>query len=284
MRDFFKFLLAFMMMCIIFTSSTTHAQQNADDNPFLDLASNFLENLSSGNGGNSDLFSAIGNMMSGGGNKQSGNGNGELLMTIGKAIFAAQGAGKDGGGGGINPMLIGSLIQQFMPSSNDNEGRQSGGNENMMETIMNVASMFMANQQQEGGRNKRNTEEESNGNGLMDLLPLAVQAINSFSSQPEMEKTEKEHEDHSGVLPPVLEKIHQMWDQFSNSELSTMIFHQIGLNKLFAGFIGRDEKVDYDKLFQSFQNQNFRRKWIKKAIIYLADWAKYLSNAEIYNR
>lgn len=273
-----------MMMCIIFTSSTHAQQQNADDNPFLDLASNFLENLSNGNGGNQDLFSAIGNMMSGGGSKQSsGNGNGELLMTIGKAIFAAQGAGKDGGGG-LNPMLIGSLIQQFMPSSSgDNEGRQSGGNENMMETLISVASMFMANQQPEGGRNKRNTEEESNGNGLMDLLPLAVQAINSFS-QPEMEKTEKEHEDHSGILPPALEKIHQMWDQFSNSELSKMVFHQIGLNKLFAGFIGRDEKVDYDKLFQSFQNQNFRRTWIKKAIIYLGDWAKYLSNAEIYNR
>jgi hypothetical protein len=99
-----------------------------------------------------------------------------------------------------------------------------------------------------------------------------------------MEKTEKQHEDHSGILPPALEKIHQLWDQFSNSELSKMIFHQVGLNKLFAGFIGRDERVDYDKLFQSFQNQNFRRKWIKKAIIYLGDWAKYLSNAEIYNR
>lgn len=272
-------------MCLIASSP---AQQQTEENPFLDIASSFLENLGSGNGGNGnqDLFSAIGNLMAAGASgKNSGGGNADLLVNIGKAIFAGNGQG--GGGSGFNPMLIGSILQQFMPSDND-ESPQGGGSSNgdMMGTILNVASMFMGQNQQEGGSRKARSVDDSESSGgsnvLMDLLPLAVQAINSFSQPEEVKKTEKSHEDHAGILPPFLEKIHQFWDQFSNSDLSNMIFQQVGLDKLFVGFIGRDQRVDYDKLFQSFQNQNFRRKWIKKAILYIADWAKYLSNAEVY--
>lgn len=279
-------------MCLV-TSSPAQQADN-EESPFLDLASSFLENLSSnGNNGNQDLFSTIGNLVagaaSGSGKNSAGGGNAEMLLSIGQALFAGQAAQGGGGGGGFNPMMIASMIQQFMPSDNNDEGRQSGGgNQDMMGTILNVASMFM-NQQQGGGaaRKARSIDESDNsgnGNVLMDLLPLAVQAINSFSQPEEVKKTEKSHQDHAGILPPFLEKIHIFWDQFSNSDLSNMIFKQIGLDKLFVGFVGRDQKVDYDKLFQSFQNQNFRRKWIKKAIVYVADWAKYLSNAEVYKK
>lgn len=276
-----------LVMCL----ATSSAQpQNNEENPFLDIASSFLENLGNGNGGNGnqDLFSAIGNLMAAGasGGKNSGGGNADMLVNIGKAIFAGNG---QGGGSGFNPMLIGTILQQFMPSDNNEEGRQSGGSnsEDMMGTILNVASMFMSQNQQEGGTRKSRSvdDSESGGNNvLMDLLPLAVQAINSFSQPEEVKKTEKSHEDHAGILPPFVEKLHQFWDQFSNSDLSNAIFQQIGLDKLFVGFVGRDQRVDYDKLFQSFQNQNFRRKWIKKAIVYVADWAKYLSNAEVYRK
>lgn len=50
------------------------------------------------------------------------------------------------------------------------------------------------------------------------------------------------------------------------------------------GFVGRDNKMDYDRLFDSLENQSFRRRWIKNAIIYMADWANYLSNPEVYQR
>lgn len=274
-------------------TSSPAEQADTEESPFLDIASSFLENLSSnGNNGNQDLFSTIGNLMAGaaGGSKNSaGGGNAEMLLSIGQALFSAQGA--QGGGAGFNPMMVASLIQQFMPSNNDDESRQggTGGNQqDVMGTILNVASMFMSQQGGGGGARKARSVDESdnsgNSNVLMDLLPLAVQAINSFSQPEEVKKTEKSHQDHAGILPPFLEKIHMFWDQFSNSDLSNMIFKQIGLDKLFVGFVGRDQKVDYDKLFQSFQNQNFRRKWIKKAIVYVADWAKYLSNAEVYKK
>lgn len=48
------------------------------------------------------------------------------------------------------------------------------------------------------------------------------------------------------------------------------------------GFKGRDGKLDYDKLFESLNNQSFRRRWIKSATLYLADWASYLANPDVY--
>lgn len=48
--------------------------------------------------------------------------------------------------------------------------------------------------------------------------------------------------------------------------------------------MGRDGKVDYDKLFETLQNQSFRRRWIRSGISYLADWTNFLSNPEVYQR
>jgi len=42
--------------------------------------------------------------------------------------------------------------------------------------------------------------------------------------------------------------------------------------------------LDYDKLFESLNNQSFRRRWIKSATLYLADWASYLANPDVYLR
>jgi len=53
---------------------------------------------------------------------------------------------------------------------------------------------------------------------------------------------------------------------------------------LLQGFKGNDGKLDYDKLFESLNNQSFRRRWIKSATLYLADWASYLANPDVYLR
>lgn len=42
--------------------------------------------------------------------------------------------------------------------------------------------------------------------------------------------------------------------------------------------------MDYDRLFESLENQSFRRRWLKQALTYMADWTNYLSNPEVYQR
>lgn len=50
------------------------------------------------------------------------------------------------------------------------------------------------------------------------------------------------------------------------------------------GFTGRDGHLDYDRLFESLNNQSFRRRWIKAATLYASDWANYLAEPEVYKR
>ena len=66
----------------------------------------------------------------------------------------------------------------------------------------------------------------------MSMLPMVMQAFQAFSGS-EMEKTEQKHKDHSYMLPPFIEKLHVMWDQFSNSELADALYKKIGLNNVF---------------------------------------------------
>jgi hypothetical protein len=110
-----------------------------------------------------------------------------------------------------------------------------------------------------------------------------MQAINSFTG-PEGKKTELKHKEHAWVLPPFLEKIHIMWDHFQQSELAQVLWQKSGVHVVFKGFMGQDGKLDYERLFESLENQSFRRKWIKKATLYLADWANYIADPEVYLR
>ena len=304
--------------------STQRPSNNDESSPFLDMASSFLENLSQngqggggggggGVGGIVEIASLIGSMMGNQDGKSSQpSGASQIISGIGSLIAANSGGG-GGGGGGFDPSMIGNMIQMFAGAnsggdqrkkrSDDSNGNGGGG----LEAVLSMASSFLSNYnnqdqddvetneinyKQEKKQNPYNSEQPSkvkakhpgmNGDTLLNLLPIVMQTLGTFSGS-EMEKTEAKHKDHGGILPPFLEKIHMAWDHFSNSELSDALYKKIGLDNVFKGFVGRDGKVDYEKLFDSLQNQSFRRRWIRTAVAYLADWANYLSNPEVYQR
>uniref|UniRef100_A0A182NGF6 Uncharacterized protein n=1 Tax=Anopheles dirus TaxID=7168 RepID=A0A182NGF6_9DIPT len=303
---------------------TAQRANDADEgSPFLDMASEFLSTLGNQQGGGgggggggaaaglsgiaSMLLPLMANANGGGGGKASGNdGMGAILSGIGSMLAAgANGGGASGGGGGFDPALIGNVIQMFAGATSGAAGgddaadepvrrQQQSGNKRqkrkaqaeqaqnpLMDTVLTMASSWLANY-----NNVDQDREPSTGGGadaLVNLLPLAMQAFQSFSG-PEMERTQEKHKDHSWVLPPFLENIHVMWDQFTQSELAQALWTKLGLHTVFKGFVGRDGKLDYDKLFQSLQNQSFRRRWIKAATIYLAEWVNYIANPEVYQR
>ncbi|XP_058116238.1 uncharacterized protein LOC131287884 [Anopheles ziemanni] len=243
----------------------------------------------------------------GGGGKANGNdGMGAILSGIGSMLAANGGGGGGGGGAGFDPALIGNVIQMFAGAASSAGGgdeaadepvrRQGAGGKRqkrrasaeqagsnpLVDTMLSMASSWLANYNSA----EHDQDQPAAGGGadaLVNLLPLAVQAFQSFTG-PEMQRTQEKHKDHSWVLPPFLENIHVMWDQFTQSELAEALWAKLGLNAVFKGFVGRDGKLDYDKLFQSLQNQSFRRRWIKAATIYLAEWVNYIANPEVYQR
>lgn len=298
------------------TQRPPNRNAEADSSPFLDMAASFLENFSqgqnSGGGGSgiegiAGIASIIGNMMqSSESGKSQSSGAAQIIAGLGSLLAANSGSGNNGGGS-FDPSIIGNVIQMFAAanSGGDQRSKRSNNEGSGLETVLSLASTFLnnynnnnqetdddietneINYNQQNPYKKRKEEPKHpglNGDNLLNLLPIVMQTLNSFNGA-DMEKTEKKHEhDHGGILPPFLEKIHTAWDHFANSELSDAIYKKIGLDNVFKGFVGRDGKVDYDKLFETLQNQSYRKRWIQKAIVYLAEWANYLSNPEVYRR
>lgn len=291
-----------VQFCALAYSTQRPSQQEDESSPFLDIASSFLENLNQNqNGGGSSLdgiagiASMIGSMMqpSEGGKAQQGGQSGAAQIIAGLGSLLTANAGGRGGGG-FDPSMIGNVIQMFAASQSSGSGRDKRSNDGGgLETVLSLASTFLNNYNQnqddevetnEIRQEKRTPQKAAPNDGLLNLLPIVMQTLSSFTGS-EMEKTEQKHKDHNHILPPFLEKIHLAWDHFTNSELSDALYKKLGLDQVFKGFVGRDGKLDYDKLFESLQNQSFRRRWIHKTMMYMTNWANYyMSNPEVYQR
>ncbi|XP_058454517.1 uncharacterized protein LOC131432322 [Malaya genurostris] len=296
------FLVIFSISGSAYTTQRSNLHDD-DGSPFLDMASEFLQSLGNQNGGGNNAaagLSGIASMLlplmanaNSGGPGKSNDGMGAVLSGIGSLLANANG-GNAGGGGGFDPALIGNVIQMFAGGNEEQPTQKRAGKRQkrqkaeegnpILDTVLTVAQAWLANQNTVDGTDDKEPQHPGiNGDTIANLLPLAVQAIQAFSG-PEMQKTQEKHKDHSWVLPPFLEHIHVMWDQFTQSELFEAIWTKVGLDKVFKGFVGRDSKLEYDRLFDTLQNQSFRRRWIKAATIYLADWANYIANPEVYQR
>ncbi|XP_053681651.1 uncharacterized protein LOC128732396 [Sabethes cyaneus] len=296
------FLVIFSISGSAYTTQRSNVRED-EGSPFLDMASEFLQSLGNQNGGGggnaaaglsgiaSVLLPLMANANAGGSGKANNDGVGAILSGIGSMLANSNNA--NGGSAGFDPALIGNVIQMFAGGNDDQPSKRSSKRQKrqkadegnpLLDTVLTVAQTWLANYNNVDSNDEREPQHPGiNGDTIANLLPLAVQAFQSFSG-PEMEKTQEKHKDHSWVLPPFLEHIHVMWDQFTQSELAQAIWTKVGLDKVFKGFVGRDGKLDYDKLFETLQNQSFRRRWIKAATIYLADWANYIANPEVYQR
>lgn len=300
-----------------FAYSTQRPNHNveSESSPFLDMASSFLENLNQGqNGGGvgldgiAGIASVIGNMMQSSENgKSQPSGAAQIIAGLGSLLAANSGnRNSDDGSSGFDPSIIGNVIQMFAAvNSGGGDQRSKRSNEGSgLENVLSLASTFLSHYNSNNNEDHDDVETNEipsrkeipyrkrdepkhpglNGDNLLNLLPIVMQTLNSFSGS-DMEKTDAKHKgDHGGILPEFLEKIHTAWDHFTNSELSDALYKKIGLDNVFKGFVGRDGKVDYDKLFESLQNQSFRKRWLQKAVVYLAEWANYLSKPEVYRR
>lgn len=293
---------------------TTQRASSADEDessPLLDMASMFIQEAlnnhnsgSEGGGGSGNaasglagVASLIGSFMQGQ-NGKSGGAGGAMQILSGLSSLMNNNNREGGGGSGVNfdPAIIGNVLEMFT-NTDDTEDTESaraktkgqGDSGIGLDSILQIASAFMNTQDKSQTKShhqqKRSTHEEPaespEENGLMSLLPLLMQAVNSFAG-PQGQQTQEKHKNHAWVLPPFLEHLHVLWDHFSNSELADALYEKSGVNKILRGFKGRDGKLDYDKLFESLNNQSFRRRWIKAATLYLADWASYLANPDVY--
>lgn len=236
-------LFIFINLCVLFSSSyTTQApQKHEEQNNFLDMATTFLEatlsSQNSGSGGDSmaGIAQLVGSLMQSDNKGNNGGiGAAQILSGLSSLLANANGGGRSNSGG-IDPALIGNVLQMFSGGNDDDEDEpprkrrkraNSQDNGNGLEGLMSVASMFLNNAGNNRGSNG------GGGDSLISLLPMVMQAVNSFSGA-EGENVHARHKDHEQILPPFLERIHVMWDHFSNSELAATLWEKSGLNTVF---------------------------------------------------
>lgn len=239
----------FFVAALILTIGSVHTAED-ETNPFLDMASEFLQaslsNQNGGGGGIGGIAQVLGSLMQGDatGSGSGGNGAAQLISGIGALLQNMnQNAGQKtaNGGGGFDPAMIMNVVSMFASSMNQDQARgggrakRSGASETpTMDAILSVATTFLANMNQNDQQKGDNDGATKSGEvgSWMELLPTVLQAVQAFTG-PDMEETEKKHKDHANVLPPFLEHLHVIWDQFQHSELAQVLFAKVGLDKVF---------------------------------------------------
>ncbi|CAK1594328.1 unnamed protein product [Parnassius mnemosyne] len=263
-----------VLLCQILTLPILGGRSD-DDNPLLDIATSFLQNMVDGNGNNANGMAAIGNIV---GTLMQGDNAKTLGALFGQSdgaspgdILSGVGSLLGGQDGKIDPALVGSMISMFAQQMGNDQPkpqrqkRQSQEGDMNLESILNLASGFLGNKNAAG------------------ILPMVMSTLNSLSA-PEANKRAESHKDHATFLPPFLEKAHLYWDLFINSELGRTIWEKSGLKRAMKAFTAPDGSISFELMFKNFENHSFRRHWIKAAAIYLTDMVVHVAKPEVYHR
>lgn len=267
--------MARLAIIIALMCSLTLPTLNAnEDNPFLDLASSFLQNM--GDGGNSNGMAALGSIV---GSLMQGDGAKNLGSMLGQGdsgdmvdVLSGLSSLLRGQDGKLDPNMIGSMVSMFAQNMAPTEAPKRQKREKRekkngfdLNSMLNLASGLLANKDASG------------------LLPVIMSSISALSST-ESEKIAHDHKDHASFLPPFLEKAHLYWDLFINSDLGKTVWEKSGLRRGLKAFTGPDGKISFELMLKNLENHSFRRHWIKAAAKYLTDIVVHVARPDVYQK
>lgn len=236
-------------------------------NPFAEAAAAILQEQNAQN-----IGGILNNIVQSGGAKQIGDmlmnaatneNTGQILQGLGSMLGGAQGQ--------FDPSILGNVLSSFMQTQNqrtNNEEHDSNGFD--FASLLTLVGPFLGNTLQAGNE----------GRNLLDLVPVLLQSYNAFMG-PEAEKRAKGHEEHAALVPPVLERVHVMFDHFVHSDLGKQIINTIGAEKFMKIFSDENGKFSYMKFVDMMENHSFRRHWIRLVTNRIASFLSYLSDPNV---
>lgn len=234
-----------------------------------------------------DLLGGLGSFMGalqGTGGGGADNAAGALLQGLGSLLGGQGGRGE----GGIDPAMIGSLINIFAnqkpsskPSSKPSKPQKEKSRTKTERTkpkdevkldlgdILSLAGNFLGKKQ-----------GDNSAGGLLNYLPMIMQTINAFNS-PAAKKRAETHSDHSWKLPPFLEKLHVIFDNFIHSDMGKYALNVMGAEKAFNVFTDDNGRFNYPKFVEMMENRSFRRHWIRMVTDRIVDMLQYANDPKI---
>uniref|UniRef100_V5GIN9 Uncharacterized protein n=1 Tax=Anoplophora glabripennis TaxID=217634 RepID=V5GIN9_ANOGL len=231
-----------------------------------------------------NLLGSLGSLMGalqGAGGGDSDNAAGAILQGLG-SLLGGQG-GREGQGG-IDPAMIGSLINMFVnqkPSPKSSKPAQKKSQAKVDRTrpkdemnldlgdILSLAGNFLGN-----------TQGDNPAGGLLNYLPMIMQTISAFNS-PASKKRAESHSDHSWMLPPFLEKFHIAFDNFIHSDMGKHVINAMGAEKAFKVFTDENGRFNYPKFVEMMENRSFRRHWIRMVTDRIVDMLQYAHDPNV---
>lgn len=242
-----------VFLCVISSTNLVLAQESNDKyNAILEIGKTLLRdslanNQAGGQRGSNNIginemagiAQAIGSLMKNDGSKSTGDGSGGLnaaQILAGLSQFtnvnAANGAS---GAGDFDLAKIGNLINMFSAGINDNqkpkqnERKKRRADDSTMDneidtgtdSIPNIASLFM-----------NNVNSEQANEVMTNLLPMAMQLMNSFSGV-NGDKLKDGTMKIQGILQSLPEQMKVLFNQFANPELLNTMWQKSNMKKLF---------------------------------------------------
>ncbi|KRT79775.1 hypothetical protein AMK59_6652 [Oryctes borbonicus] len=163
------------------------------------------------------------------------------------------------GMGGLSPELMGSLLNMMMQAKS---GDPSGGGVDF-NSIMQMLMSFNA---------------QDSPMGYMNLIPTIMQMMTNSFTGPEAQKRELKHAEHTGMFPPIIEKLHIFVDHFVNSEMGAALMESTGASKALKMFSDERGNFSYPKFVEMFENHSFRKHWISIATKRVANFVSYFAD------
>ncbi|KAF4528657.1 hypothetical protein B566_EDAN016604 [Ephemera danica] len=185
------------------------------------------------------------------------------------SLASKDGARKDGGGaaeilgqmfsgvqdnvGNFDPSLLTNMVDMFTASKDGDAAAPSAGLN--WEGVLGMTGAFLAQQQGQQGQGVE---------ALLNLLPMLMQSSGDQSTGQKADN--------------VLNSVLSLWRVFTQSEMAQSLWKSSGLHKITSRFLDSNGKFDVHRVFESLQNHQFRRTWIRSLTAFLADWLAHIAD------
>lgn len=258
----------FLVITLLVKVSVQNTQDNEvdDKNAFAEAATNFLKDQNN----MQNIGSIMSNLMQSEGGKQIGDmlmgmagNNGDATAKVLQGLGSVLNQNADGKGG-LDPAMLGSVLSMLNAG-----GTAKNSNAPDVSNLLSLAGQFLAGQ--------------GNADGLMDYLPTIMNTVGTFMGL-DGETPVGSHSDHDWFLPPVLEKMHILFEQFFHSEAGKNLLNSAGAEKLIKLFSDENGKFSYDKFVELIENQSFRRHWIRLITNRIAVVISYVADPKIQKK
>lgn len=195
----------FLILCVIHTNSQTAPKTDGKYDAMLEIAKSLLplatQDTNDKSGGNAiDLNQMIG-----------------MAQVIGGLMKKDDSESKNDGTDSLDAVQILAGISQLISTNKPKVNEPTQNNEIGIDAISNIASMLMS---------------DSNKSGLINLLPMAIQVMNSLKNL-DGDNSQANQDYLQSILQPFLEQLQVLWHEFSNSPLADLLWQNAGINQIF---------------------------------------------------